>query len=54
VDETRLARVRELLGKRDEIDVELDAMFSGTPVPKRKWTRRQNGAEQEAGQTETA
>jgi len=53
VDETRLARARELIGKRDEIDAELDAMFSGTPLPKRKWTRRQNGAETPAQESQT-
>lgn len=40
MDEVRLARARELIKQRDEIDGELEAMFSGMPLPKRKWTRK--------------
>jgi hypothetical protein len=35
-----LARARELIVKRDEIDAELDGMFSGVPVAKRGRPRK--------------
>lgn len=48
--EVKLARAKELIAKRDEIDAELDGMFSGVPVAKRGRPRKEAGNESEGTQ----
>jgi hypothetical protein len=50
----KLARARELIQKRDEIDAELDGMFSGVPVAKRGRPKKEQNGEGEPAQSETA
>ena len=48
--ENKLARARELIAKRDEIDAELDGMFGGAPAAKRGRPRK----DATAGESDTA
>lgn len=54
MNETTLARVRELIAKRDEIDGELDAIFSGMPLPKMTAVKRGRPRKEDSrGQSDT-
>jgi hypothetical protein len=50
--EVKLARAKELLAKREEIDAELEGMFSGVPVAKRGRPRKEANGESEGTQIE--
>jgi hypothetical protein len=42
--EEKIARVKELIRKREEIDVELGALFAGAQPPRRGRPRKEQGS----------